>query len=585
MLWKSFVVTGLLLSFLSLTSASAQEGTTDPFWDLKDTQQSGLFVFYDAPAQASLSGKPLDIGDLNGDGCGDIAAAGSFASFGALDGWRRAAGHVRIIMDVCEITGRIAMEEEGERSNTVITVYGARAGDMAGIEIYVGDFNADKYDDVLFGAQNYEGERRDRPTAGAAYIVFGDPNFANLDDIDLLNPPDNVLTLYGAAAEDRFGLWVDGGDFNGDGFDDLLIGANQADGEENRRINAGEAWIVYGAEDMFEEYGSVVDMSQPPANATRIIGADYDDLFGSTTLGADLNDDGYDDAIVSAALWRESAREGGLELGGGDGPDNRRYNSGETFVVFGHSDLPGSTVDLAALIDEAGTPINDSITVIYGPDPNDLLGEELAAGDLNGDGRNELALGGLVTAGFNNSMPEAGEAWIMDTSEPFAGQAFDLHNPSPERAIVIYPDQAGSMGGDIVRFADLDRDGYDDLFYGAPTYDVTGLDQALRRDAGMLAVLFGSDNGLAHRNGRIVIPSGTLDDQPVSYILGADPADEMAYGLAIYDVNDDGYLDIAPNGMLGDGVNNQVHNAGEIYVIDGAVFLSRTIFTGIEPSK
>lgn len=574
MIWKTFIVTTLLLSILSLTPTSAQERTDDLLWDLKDTQQSGLFVFYDAPAEASSTGKPIDIGDLNGDGCGDIAAAGSFASFGGLDGWRREAGHVRVIMDVCEITGRIAMEEGGEHSNTVITVYGARADDMVGIEIYVGDFNADGYDDVLFGAQNYDGENRDRPNAGAAYIVFGDPHFGNLDDIDLRNPPDNVLILYGATAEDRFGLWVDGGDFNGDGFDDLLIGANQADGEEDSRINAGEAWIVYGAEDMLEEYGSVVDMSQPQANATRIIGVDYDDLFGSTTLGADLNDDGFDDAIVSAALWRESAREGGLELGGGDGPNNRRYNSGETFVIFGHSDLPGSTVDLASLIDEAGAPINDSITVIYGPDPNDLLGEELAAGDLNGDGRNELALGGLVTAGLNNAMPEAGEAWIIDTSEPFVGQAFDLLNPSRERAIVIYPDQAGSMGGDVLRFADLDGDGYDDLFYGAPTYDVTGLDQELRRDAGMLAVLFGSESGLAHRNNRIVIPSGNLDDQRVGYIWGADPEDEMAYGLAIYDVDGDGYLDIAPNGMLGDGVNNQLHNAGEIYVISGAAFLS-----------
>ena len=574
MIWKTFIVTTLVLSMLSLTPTSAQERTDDLLWDLKDTQQSGLFVFYDAPAEASSTGKPIDIGDLNGDGCGDIAAAGSFASFGGLDGWRREAGHVRVIMDVCEITGRIAMEEGGEHSNTVITVYGARADDMVGIEIYVGDFNADGYDDVLFGAQNYDGENRDRPTTGAAYVVFGDPNFSTLDDIDLLNPPDNVLTLYGATAEDRFGLWVDGGDFNGDGFDDLLIGANQADGEEDSRINAGEAWIVYGAEDMLEEYGSVVDMSQPQANATRIIGVDYDDLFGSTTLGADLNDDGFDDAIVSAALWRESAREGGLELGGGDGPDNRRYNSGETFVIFGNPKLPGSTIDLAALIDEAGAPINDSITVIYGPDPNDLLGEELAAGDLNGDGRNELALGGLVTAGLNNAMPEAGEAWIIDTSEPFVGQAFDLLNPSRERAIVIYPDQAGSMGGDILRFADLDGDGNEDLFYGAPTYDVTGLDQELRRNAGMLAVLFGSESGLARRNNRIVIPSGNLDDQRVGYIWGADPEDEMAYGLAIYDVDGDGYLDIAPNGMLGDGVDNQLHNAGEIYVISGAAFLS-----------
>lgn len=112
------------------------------------------------------------------------------------------------------------MEEESEQSNMVITIYGARAGDMAGIEVYVGDFNADGYDDVLFGAQNYDGEGQDRSNAGAVYGVLGNPNFVS-GDIDLLNPPANVIVFFGATAEDRFGLWVDGSDFNGDGFDDL----------------------------------------------------------------------------------------------------------------------------------------------------------------------------------------------------------------------------------------------------------------------------------------------------------------------------------------------------------------------------
>lgn len=78
---------------------------------------------------------------------------------------------------------------------------------------------------------------------------------------------------YGATAGDRFGLWVDGGDFNGDGLRDMLIGANQADGENDNRINAGEAWIIYGDRNLGEKYGSIVDMNQPPQTATRIIGS------------------------------------------------------------------------------------------------------------------------------------------------------------------------------------------------------------------------------------------------------------------------------------------------------------------------
>ena len=213
--------------------------------------------------------------------------------------------------------------------------------------------------------------------------------------------------------------------------------------------------------------------------------------------------------------------------------------------------------------------------MIYGVDPNDLLGEEIAAGDINGDGRNELALGTLVSTGLDNAMPGGGESWLIFTEEPFAGEAVDLLNPEPGQAVAIYSDQADSESGDILRFADLDQDGYDDLFIGSPSYDVTRLNQEVRQDAGMLTVLFGSERGLANNNGRIVFPANVPSNLRSGYVLGADAEDEMAYGLAIYDVDADGFVDIVPNGMLGDGMNNTLHNAGEVYVISGSAFLSR----------
>lgn len=59
----------------------------------------------------------------------------------------------------------------------------------------------------------------------------------------------------------------------------------------------------------------------------------------------------------------------------------------------------------------------------------------------------------------------------------------------------------------------------------------------------------------------------------------------MAYGLAIYDVDGDGYKDIVPNGMLGDGMNNTLHNAGEIYVISGESFVERVLASGANLSN
>ncbi|HEX2907698.1 MAG TPA: cytochrome c, partial [Phototrophicaceae bacterium] len=392
-------------------------------------------------------------------------------------------------------------------------------------------------------------------------------------DIDLSRLPADVLVIYGASAEDRLGLWVEGGDFDGDGIQDVLIGANQADGQDDTRSNAGEAWIIYGATNMLEKYGQIIDLEQPPADATRIIGADYDDLLGSTVWGDDLNSDGLDDAVISAALWRASSGIGGLSFGGGDGPANKRYNSGEAYVIFGRKDLRGQTIDLATRIDATGKPVDDSLTVIYGRTANDLLGEEIAVGDLDGDGQNDLILGTLIGDGPERNMDEAGEAWIIYTHEPFAGQMFDLAAPPAGQTVVIYPDQPDSKAGDTLRAGDLDQDGIADLFYGAPDYDPTGYDGRVRHNAGMMAILFGEKGGLPNHDGQIEV----FDPPPdlrIKLIIGADDNDMMPYALAVGDIDSDGFIDIAPNAMGGDGANNDRVNAGEIYILSGAEFLA-----------
>ncbi len=540
--------------------------------DLRKLPLEGVFVFYDTPAEASQTGKPLDIGDFDGDGCGDIAITGQNASHSVGGVWRRVVGHVRILMNRCPIAGRVALEEApASPDEGLFTIFGAYPGDMAGTETYVADFNGDGYDDLLLGAQNADGPDLSRPNAGAAYVVFGGPGFAAHPDIDLREPTDDVLTLHGAEADDRLGLWVAGGDFDGDGYGDLLISANQADGQENRRINAGEAWIIYGREDLIAAYGAVIDMRQPPADATRIIGADFDDLLGSCAAGGDLNGDGVDDAIVSAALWRGSAGVGGLSFGGGDGPENTRYNSGDVYVVFGGPDLRGETVDLAFRVGESGAPLDDSVAVIYGAEANDLLGEEIAVGDLNGDGQNELILGTLIGDGPDNTLEDSGEAWVIDVGEGFAGRMIDLAAPTVP-VVIIYPDQPFSKGGDTVRVADVDGDGLGDLLYGAPDYDATGYDGVPRSGAGMLAVLYGQAGGLPNMDGAIVLPSGAPDGLRVGYVVGADENDMMAYALAATDVDGDGLADLAPNAMGGDGADNGHFNAGEIYLISGAAF-------------
>ncbi|MBZ0288598.1 MAG: hypothetical protein K8I30_13355, partial [Anaerolineae bacterium] len=575
--FRQFFVLLLLLAAVGLCiilpmQAQSTPPTGEQTWDLKFINQAGQFTYYDAPAGASTTGKPLDIGDFDGDGCGDLAITGQNATEPVGGEWRGSVGHIRIVMNVCLIHGQLSAEQSVPWQRS-FSIYGAFAGDMAGTETYTADFNADGFDDLLFSAQNSNRAEQDRSNAGAVYVLFGSPDFAKHKDIDLRDMGSDIIAFYGATPEDRLGLWVEGGDFDGDGIHDLLVGANQADGEDDQRANAGEAWIIYGDRDMLARYSPETDLREPPRDATRIIGADFDDLLGSTVWGDDFNGDGFDDAAVSAALWRASSGIGGLSFGGSDGPGNKRYNSGETFIVFGGADLRGKTIDLATRIDASGHPIDDSISVVYGQNANDLLGEEIAAGDMDGDGRLDLILGTLIGDGIEDNLDEAGEAWIIYTHEPFTGQMFDLNDLESGRGVVIYPDQADSKAGDTLRAADLDRDGVDDLFYGAPDYDAVGYDGRIRHNAGLMAVIFGERGGLPHQDGKILL-FAPPDNLRVRFIVGADPNDMMPYALAVGDMNRDGYVDIAPNAMGGDGERNDRINAGEIYVLSGIEFMA-----------
>src|SRR3970040_1967008 len=107
---------GLLLGFPALfiglhllITAQGAVATGGHPWDLRFIDQAGQFSFYDYPAGASATGKPVDVGDFDGDGCGDLAITGQNASHGVSGFWRGSGGHVRIVMNFCDISGQLAI--------------------------------------------------------------------------------------------------------------------------------------------------------------------------------------------------------------------------------------------------------------------------------------------------------------------------------------------------------------------------------------------------------------------------------------------------------------------------------------------
>ena len=111
-----------------------------------------------------------------------------------------------------------------------------------------GDINGDGIDDIVIGAFRADPNGN---FSGRSYVVFGTlanrPAAINLNDLDGING----FTVNGEAPGDYFGASVSSaGDFNGDGIDDIIIGAPRSDAND---IDSGSSYIVFGRKRIFED--------------------------------------------------------------------------------------------------------------------------------------------------------------------------------------------------------------------------------------------------------------------------------------------------------------------------------------------
>ncbi|MCD4656741.1 MAG: choice-of-anchor D domain-containing protein [Planctomycetes bacterium] len=214
-----------------------------------------------------------------------------------------------------------------------------------------GDVNKDGYDDVIVGA-DYDDDGGS--CSGCAFIFFGSSNPSSIIDSSKAD-----VKLIGEDSGSRFGTSVSGaGDVNGDGFDDVIVGAHYDN--DSGRIS-GCAFIFYGRYKY--NWPSVVDASN--ANV-KLIGEDSSDGFGGSVSSAgDFNDDGYDDIIVGAT-----------------GDDEGGQNSGSAFIFFGSSNMyriiHASNADVKLIGDDSGDRFGWSVS---------------CAGDVNGDGYKDVIFG------------------------------------------------------------------------------------------------------------------------------------------------------------------------------------------------
>jgi len=386
------------------------------------------------------SGCAAASGDVNGDGYDDII----IGAYCAEPGYRDAAGETYVIFGSGSLPSTVDLKTQAD-----ITVCGAAYWDHSGCAVASGDVNGDGYDDIIVGA--YGADPGGRTTAGETYVIFG-KSFASPTTIDLSKESADI-TVCGAADDDQSGWAVASGDINGDGYDDVIIGAIWASPGE--RLYAGETYVIFGASLSSPPY--TIDLSTDQADIT-VCGAAADVWSGWAVASGDVNGDGFDDFIIGAR-W---ADPGGLS------------NAGETYVIFGSSPSSPVTIDLN------NTPAD--ITVC-GADAHDQSGYAVANGDVNGDGYDDIIIGAIGAEPGERFF--AGETYVIFGAS-FSSPPYTIDLSTTPADITVCGADAEDFLGVAVASGDVNGDGYDELIIGA-----TGADPGARSGAGETSLISG----------------------------------------------------------------------------------------------
>ena len=420
------------------------------------------------------------------------------------------------------------------------TLTGIDPGDASGFSVSsAGDVNGDGYDDLIIGAYGADPDGEGSDETGETYVVYGGASAPGTDGVLALSALDgtNGFTLTGIDPADASGVSVSSaGDVNGDGYDDLIIGARRADPNGER---SGETYVVYGGASAPGTDG-VLDLSAlDGTNGFTLNGIDSGDVSGySVSSAGDVNGDGYDDLIIGAR-----------------GADPNGARSGETYVVYGGASAPGAdgALDLSALNGANGFTLT-------GIDPDDRSGRSVSsAGDVNGDGYDDLIIGAHRADPNGASSGETyvvyGGASAPGTDGVLALSALDGTNGFTLTGI----DPDDESGRSVSSAGDVNGDGYDDLIIGARFADPDG-----ESDAGESYVVFG---GASTPGTDGVLALSALDGTNGLTLTGVDPGDRSGVSVSSAgDVNGDGYDDL----IIGvPGAEPNGTRSGETYVVYG----------------
>lgn len=374
-------------------------------FDNGETNEGAAFVYHGAPAGLSATsnwtaeGNQADAwfgfsvaaaGDVNGDGYSDVIVGAHFFDNGQTNEGRAYVYHG-------SATGLLASPNWTVESNQTNATFGRSVASA-------GDVNGDGFSDVIIGARLFDNGQTDE---GSAFVYHGSATG--------LSTTAN-WTAESNQSNAQFGVAVaSAGDVNGDGFSDVIVGANLFD---NGQMDEGRAYVYLGSAT------GLSTTSNWTAESNQVSAQ-----FGTSVASAgDVNGDGFSDVIVGANLF-----------------DNVEVNEGAAFVYLGSATGLSATANWTAESNQTAAFFGISVA---------------SAGDVNGDGFSDVIVG-------------ANQFSISGVTQ---GRAFVYHGSAT--GIAATPNWSAesnqafaNFGTAVASAGDVNGDGYSDVIVGASAFD------------------------------------------------------------------------------------------------------------------
>ena len=415
-------------------------------------------------ADSNLGAAVALAGDVNGDGYSDVIVGAPF------------------YYNTVGIEGAVFVYHgslRGLAKTASWSAFGAQYDARLGASVAsAGDVNGDGFSDVIIGATAF-----DNPLAneGAAFVYLGSASgLSATADWD----------AYGGQISADFAESVaSAGDVNGDGFDDVIVGAPFYDIDSLTNTNEGALFVYYGSA---SGLSATADVSIISGQSSALLGM-------SVASAGDVNNDGFDDVIAGAPFHDNTfADEGAVFVYSGSAGG---LSATPSWSAFGGKDFAGLGETVASAGDVNGDGYSDviagapyyvsAINVLeseggsfvyhgsvsglsatadwsaYGGQANALFGVSVSsAGDVNGDGFSDIIIG---ARGYTSAHLNEGAAIV------YLGAAGGLSSAEGWRALGGQA-EAG-LGVSVAAAGDVDGNSYDDVIVGAEFYDGTSTNE------------------------------------------------------------------------------------------------------------